>query len=383
MPHKVLFLVNTLCLGGTERNVALLCRHIDRNRFLPQVWVLHGGGELEQPVRQSGIEVRSLHRKWAYSPFFAIRVAREIDRSDADLIHAFLPTVAAYVGLARMVFGLRAPTVLSMGQSYLTSVHHKVVGSFNSCFDEVIVNSPSARQCALSVGFPKDRIHIIPNGHELSTYQQPVDRTAIRRSVAVGPDEVMLLTIGRLIDTKRVCDAVDATARLAGRWPVKLVVVGEGPEMVSLKQQAVKLGLGERVIFAGQRTDVPQLLEAADIFVFPSESEGLPNALIEASLARRPIVGCQVSGVVDVLCDDENALLVPPRQPHSIADAIGRLLEDTALAGRLAAAAQARAAREFTVEQWLDGHYDVYDRLLERKCGRHVNQLHEAPGASH
>ena len=382
MPHKALFLVNTLFLGGTERNVALLCRHIDRNRFLPQVWVLHGGGELEEPVRQSGIEVRSLHRKWAYSPFFAIRVAREIARIDADLIHAFLPTVAAYVGLSRAVCGLRKPTVLSMGQSYLTSLHHKVVGSFNSCFDEVIVNSPSARQCTLSVGVSEDRIHIIPNGHELSAYQQPVDRMAIRRSVGVGPDEVMLLTIGRLIDTKRVSDAVDATARLAGRWPVKLVVVGEGPEMLPLKQQAVNLGLGERVIFAGQRTDVPQLLEAADIFVFPSESEGLPNALIEASLARRPIVAakCRVSwtcsATVKTPCSFRRGNRTPLptqsggywRTPRWQA-ALPRLLR--------------RAAREFTVEQWLNGHYDVYDRLLERKCGRHVNQLHEAPGASH
>ena len=142
---KLLLLVNTLRVGGTERNVAELCRSIDRSRFRPEVWVLKGGGEYEQSVRESGVTVHNLNRQWAHDPVFALRTARSIAKADVDIVHAFLPTMAAYVGLGRAIAGLRQPTVLSWGQSCLQPFPKLVMRTVFRCFDEVVVNSPSAR----------------------------------------------------------------------------------------------------------------------------------------------------------------------------------------------------------------------------------------------
>jgi glycosyltransferase involved in cell wall biosynthesis len=361
---KILFVVNSLRVGGFERDVATLCKHIDTNRFRPEVWTLLDGGEYEDQVLRSGVRLRNLGRRWARSPWFAWKAAREISRSDADLIHAFLPTIATYAALARRCFGVRQPMVLSIGQSSTGRSDRWMFRWCSGAFDWLIANSRSAAELGTSLGFAPGRISVIPNGHEVGPGQRVIDRDWIRASLGVGKQDKMLLCVGRLINTKRVCDAVAAVGLLGAPANVKLVIVGEGPERPALEEQVRKLGLSGSVILAGQRNDVPDLLAAADVFVFPSETEGLPNALIEACLAGLPIVACSVGGVVDVVQDGQTALLVPPRRPHELAGAVHRILTDPVKAGGLAVAAQAQARKTYSIEQSLSALYDVYDQLL-------------------
>ncbi|MEX2140402.1 MAG: glycosyltransferase [Pirellulales bacterium] len=363
-PSKILFVVNSLCVGGFERDVATLCEHVDMNRFRPEVWILHGGGQFEEQVLRSGVRLRNLGRKWARSPLFAWKAAREISRTDADIIHAFLPTIATYAAFARTWFGVRQPMVLSMGQSCAGRSERWMFRWCSRTFDWLIANSRSAAELGKSLRFAEDRISVIPNGHQVERYQHRTDRERVRAALGLAADERMLLCVGRLTDTKRVCDAVAALDLLASSEAVKLVIVGDGPERGALEADAARRGLQGNVIFAGTRNDVPELLQAADIFIFPSETEGLPNALIEACLAGLPIVACQVAGVVDVVSDSETALLVAPRCPAELAAAVRRLLSNPNEADCLAKSAQARASSSYSIEQTLDSLYDVYERLL-------------------
>ncbi len=362
--HKLLFLVNTLRVGGFERDVAALCDSIDRDRFQPEIWVLHGGGEFEQQVVQSGIRVRDLGRKWARSPLFAWKTARDISRCDADLIHAFLPTVATYAALARTWIGVRQPMVLSIGQSTTLGIDRWMFHWCSRTFDWLVANSRSAADLGKKLGFAEEHISVIPNGHRVERYERVIDRDRVRASVGVSENDKLLLCVGRLTDTKRVCDAVAAVDILRKSEPVKLVIVGDGPERGALEAEVASRGLQETVVFAGMRSDVPDLLKAADLFVFPSETEGLPNALIEASLTGLPIVACRVEGVVDVVTDGESALLVAPRRPADLAAAVTRLLTSRVQADRLSTAARMHARSNYSIEQALDSLYDVYDRLL-------------------
>ena len=362
MPHKLLFLVNTLNVGGAERNVALFCRHIDRSRFEPEVWVLRGGGQFEDRVKSRGIRIRNFDRRWARNPWFALKMVREISRSDAELIHAFLPSIAIYGAFARRWFGLRQPLILSLGQAHAGPTERWMFRTCRRAFDWLIVNSRSAEELGKSLGFAPDRMSMIPNGHEVDEYRRIIDRERIRASVGVGLQERMLLCVGRLIASKRVCDAVAAMELL--QEPVKLVIVGDGPERGALQADVSRRGLNGKVVLAGERGNVADLLLAADCFLFPSESEGLPNALIEACLAGLPIVACRVGGVSDVVKDRETALLVPPRSPSALAAAVRRLLTDQHEAERLATTAQIRAKNRYGIEQSLNVLYDVYDRLL-------------------
>jgi glycosyltransferase involved in cell wall biosynthesis len=257
--------------------------------------------------------------------------------------------------------------VLSIGQSQTVRVERWMFRWCSRTFDWLVANSRSAAELGVSLGFDPERTSIVPNGHQLDRYQQNINRQSVRATVGVQPDEYMLLCVGRLIDTKRVCDAVDALHVLGAGVPAKLVIVGDGPQREALKGQVSKLGLGGQVVFAGQRNDVPDLLQAADFFVFPSETEGLPNSLIEACLARLPIVACRVGGVVDVVKNGETAILVSPRSPGELAAGLRRLLRDPVEADALAGAAQSHARQSYSVEQSLNALYDVYERLLCRR----------------
>jgi glycosyltransferase involved in cell wall biosynthesis len=304
---------------------------------------------------------------------FAWKTARQISLSDADLIHVFLPSIATYAAMARTCFGVRQPMVLSIGQSHTVPIERWMFRWCSRTFDWLVANSPSAEKLGRSLGFAPDRISLIPNGHEIDVYRRAIDRQSVRASLGVGAEERMLLCVGRLIDTKRVSDALAAMEHLGDACHAKLVIVGDGPLRGELVAEVSNRRLSGKVTFAGSRNDIADLLKVADIFLFPSETEGLPNALIEACLAGLPIVACSVRGVVDVVKDGETALLVRPRNPVALAGAVRRLLSHPAEGARLGAAASRRAQNSYSIEHSISALYDVYDRLLEARSQRRTD----------
>lgn len=368
-PKKVLFLINSLGTGGTERNVTMFCRHIDRTRYLPEVWILNDSGTSEQTVRDSGIVVRNLERRWARSPAFAIRTAWKIARAKFDLVHAFLPTIASYAVLGRYLFGFKMPFYLSIPTTKFPSpVMEKIISRyFTGCVDQVLVNSPSVGKYAVELGFDTQRMHLVPNGHYIAPYQQVYDREAIRAEFRVGPRDKFLLCVGRIIPTKRMIDLVAALRIVRQRFPQwRLVIVGDGPLLEQLQGQIAEAGLSDEIFLAGRGQNLVPLLCCADLFVFPSEVEGLPNAVIEAGLAGLPIVACNAPGVKDVIHHEETGLLVETRNPEAFAAAIINLFEHPDKAQRLATLAQQRMIAEYSTEASLESLYRAYDVGLQQ-----------------
>jgi glycosyltransferase involved in cell wall biosynthesis len=165
-------------------------------------------------------------------------------------------------------------------------------------------------------------------------------RAAIRAEFGAGPDQAIVLAVGRLAPQKAFGVLLDAAARWDDIEPRPLLVIaGEGPLAAGLRSRAASLGIPVR--FAGHRHDVPALLAAADVFVLPSVWEGQSLVLQEALRAAVPIVATRVGGTPDLTGEDA-AILVPPADPESLADAVRTVLADPALAARLRQAAAAR-----------------------------------------
>lgn len=368
MPRKILFLVNTLGFGGTERNVALLAERMDRSRYLPEVWTLLGGGVREERLRRAGVVLRSLNRPSVFNVPFALRAAREIAASDADLIQVFLPTFGFYMGLSHLVARSKKPWLMYEGTTHYPVAWKQWLQSavLRLGCRGGIANSEPVRDFLASLGLPKHSIEVIPNGHELEPFRAPVDREEVRAELRVPTNGRLILFVGRLIETKRVVDLLEATARLDRASGGHVRIVGDGPELKRLERRSAELGLDERVHFLGARPDVPRLLRAADLFVYPSELEGLSNAVIEAALSRLPIVACDVPGVRDVVRGDSEAILVRPRDPRALSEAIARLLADREEAERLGQAAGTRAEAEYRIENTLERLYVFYDRILKK-----------------
>jgi glycosyltransferase involved in cell wall biosynthesis len=180
--------------------------------------------------------------------------------------------------------------------------------------------------------------------------------------------------VSRLSPAKGIEDFIDAAARLAVRFPAaSFLIVGDGAPndagkeyRATLEQRAHAAGLGARLVFSGQRLDVPQLLAQMTVAVLPSLSEALSNALLESMAAGAPVVATDVGGNPEVVEDGVTGLLVPASAPELLAQAIGRLLESPAEAARLGAAGRAHVHDRFSVDRMVAATEQLYLGLLQK-----------------
>jgi glycosyltransferase involved in cell wall biosynthesis len=174
----------------------------------------------------------------------------------------------------------------------------------------------------------------------------------------------VILGVGRLKAPKDFSTLLMALASLEpGTYRAQ--IVGDGPERDRLELEAGELGLADSVDFLGEREDVPELLQGADVFVLPTRSEGLPVSVLEAMAAGLPVVASAVGGVPELVAS-ETGLLVPPGDPRALAVTIGQLLEDSGLRSRLGAAGRARVEEHFDLGRWGRAHVTLYTRELQK-----------------
>jgi glycosyltransferase involved in cell wall biosynthesis len=205
----------------------------------------------------------------------------------------------------------------------------------------VTVCGPFAAQLA-SRGIPRDRIHVEHMPIRASAPAPQDEASALQQKLVIPPDTQVLLTVGRLSKEKGHAELLRAVAML--RLPVRLVLVGDGPEAASLKALCTELQIDNLVTFAGHQTNVRPFYAIADVFVLPSHSEGSPNVLLEAVDANVPIVATTAGGIPEMVTSEINALLTPPRDVDALAAALSRMLADKPLQRKLA-----NAAREILV----------------------------------
>jgi glycosyltransferase involved in cell wall biosynthesis len=214
-----------------------------------------------------------------------------------------------------------------------------------------------------------ERVRLIWNGAPLDEFA-PVPRErgrAARRALGFAEDALVVGSIGRLSEQKGHRYLLEAAPPLLARHPrARLLVVGDGDLATPLHDQARALGIEDRTVFAGHRTDVPDLLGAIDVFCISSTYEGTPLALFEAMAAAKAIVSTAVDGCREVLEHGVTGLLVPPRDPAALTAALDRALSDEALRRSLADMAH-RASSRYDIRSCVAQIEAVYDEVLAEK----------------
>lgn len=221
-----------------------------------------------------------------------------------------------------------------------------------------VVHEGLRRYMVGELGVPPSRVRTIPNGVDTARFRPAAVDAGVRAELGAGPDDLLLGTVARLHPDKDHATLLHAFARLradAPSLPVRLALVGDGPERAPLERLARELEITERVCFAGDREDVARIVPQLDAFVLSSCTEGVPLVLIEAMASGVPCVSTAVGGIADLLADGAGET-VPPREPHALARALAALASDPARRAETGARARRTAVERHDFARVVDDY---------------------------
>jgi glycosyltransferase involved in cell wall biosynthesis len=369
---RALLLTGSLGPGGTELAVMALARGLARRgRVDPRVAVIGTAGRWGQALRAAGIPVDELglagplRRPRALARLLSL--ARLVRRERIDVLHTFLFDADVYGMLAARLGRPRA--VITTRRAIKSGRPHHLRGYrlTNRLVHRIVANSEAVRVFTLErERVAPDKVRVIPNGVDAARFAGG-DRERLRRELGVAADELLVGAVGTIKPVKGQAVLLEAAAPLlAARPDLKLVLAGTPTAGYGerLRARVREVGVSERVLLPGSVEQVPDLLAALDLFVLPSLSEGMSNALLEAMAAGRPIVATRVGGNAECLAEGEAGVLVPSDDADALRTALGELLDDPARRAELARRAAARARDEYGLDRMLARTEDLYGELL-------------------
>jgi glycosyltransferase involved in cell wall biosynthesis len=235
--------------------------------------------------------------------------------------------------------------------------------------DRLIAVSVEVQNDLVELGVaPETRFLVIPLGFDLERFSddaQRVERRArLRSEWGIADHELVITLIARLVPIKRVDRFLAAAAISVGRPDARFVIVGDGELRAQLACSDAARLLGERLVWAGFRRDMPDVCFASDVVVLTSDNEGTPVSLIEAQAAAVPVVSTDVGGVRSVVTDGITGLLAGREDIAALAERLDHLLRDPVLRGRMGAAGRDHATSRFTLTRLADDHARLYNELL-------------------
>lgn len=320
------------------------------------------GGWLSDHFRRKGFRTTRFPVPSSFAPRSVHRLAGLLQRERVNVAHAH--EFACAVHGAGASAAAKIPCVITMhGEDYREERLFRRVAlrwAAGRSRALVAVSRATARDLARSLFVGPGRIEVVLNGIAAS---DDGDGGAVRRELGVEPREPFFLSVGslRMVKGHRVLvRALDALRLRRPELPWKAAIAGRGRERPWLERYVTEHGLGDRVRLLGHRDDLSSLLRAADVFVLPSISDGLPVALLEAMFAAKPTVASSVGGVPEVVRHEETGLLVPPSQPDELSTALARLCSNPALQMRLGTTARREVSARFTVDAMVDAYVRLY-----------------------
>jgi glycosyltransferase involved in cell wall biosynthesis len=383
--RRVLHLIPTLSLGGAELFVERLARAQRGSSFEAVVCAMHRGGPVEARLVAAGVPcvrldvVRaSVRRPWraAADARLLLRGVRAIVReqridviqthlSDAD----WLGFLAARREHVPCVMTFHNPTLLPQNRQgrdlrsrlrrALQSRMYRRASALIAVSDEV-----KAALCTIS-GVRAERVHVVHSGIDPRPPVTPAERAElrVRHASLVEGASPLLVSAGRLVESKGHELVIETLPHLVAAHPrLRLWIAGEGPLAGALGERARELRVSDHVRWLGNRDDLPELLDLADLFITGTRFEGLGLAAAEAQQAGLAVVGFRVSGIRDVVVDGETGLLVPDGDVRALAGAVGELLADPARRARMGAAGRVHSAR-FEIEHARRATEEIYRRV--------------------
>jgi glycosyltransferase involved in cell wall biosynthesis len=368
---RVLFMLVQLDAGGSERVVLDLVRGLDRDRFDPYV-VAFKGGVLESELCELCVNVFLIDKKHGFDLSAMRQVARIIRENRIAVVnaHHYMPFFYSFLGARLLNRRKLIYTEHSVPEvEIIVSGKHEAIFRHLLAHLDAVVGVSRAVTERFKMHYPRhaDKFRTILNGVDLTRFGLTGNRDAIRTELALSSEHFVVGIVANFRRVKNHACLVRAVARLKDSLPqLRVVIVGTGfpddqenseAEVRSLIRQ---LDVEKMFILVGQRHDVPRLLAALDLFCLPSFSEGLPVSLLEAMACGLPVIGSDVSGIVEVIRDRETGLLFPSDDDAELSLLMTEMIGNQSLRRLLGHNGQEFVARNHGFPGWIN----AYSQLL-------------------
>ncbi len=378
---KVYHLIPSFWTGhGPSSGIMAQIQSQDHREFDFSIWSLYAPPPALDPqamLSKAGLGYRVFPMG---SSFLDVRVlrplVRQLRREPPDILHCHLvranlygPIAARLAGVKRVICTIRGIDEYITSPGLIPRAVRLVERLTAGWVAKYVAVSEAARQAMIAhLELSPRKIVTILNAVDLTPFQRPRgDGSAVRAELGLAPGAVVVGSVGNLLPLKNYANLLRWFGDLSARFPqVQLLIIGEGKERQGLERLIGELHLTDKVRLPGFRADIPEVLGALDIFAFPSLSEGLPRAVMEAMAAGLPCVAMDVGGNAEAVVDGLTGFVVSPEDAPGFKDALIRLIKDGELRKKLGEAGKKRAFTLFNPKRLAAQYAELYRAVLNR-----------------
>jgi glycosyltransferase involved in cell wall biosynthesis len=353
--------------GGAENMLLRLARALRARGDEPTIATMSHGWMTER-AEADGVPIWIAPQRPGLDLPWVVQFARRLHRARADVLHTHDFAMNTFGAAAALL--ARVPAISTIhGRHWVTdrprrALAYRVLRRLGVPI--VAVSEDLAGFLVTGLRVPRAQLEVVHNGIPIPdrpVSDSPDRRASARAALGIPEDLALVVAVGNLYPVKDHATLVRAIARLPA---ARVAIAGRGDQEAPLRALAAQLGLADRVHLLGLRDDVETVFAAADVFVQPSLSEGLPLAVLEAMATGLPVVATSVGGIPEVIADGRTGLLVPASDPLALAAALAKVLSSPDLAKSLGRSGRERALAEFSVEQMTERYRRLYGERLDR-----------------
>ena len=363
-PISITMVTLNLQVGGLERVVVDMTLALAEQGHKLSVIALRGGGPLEEPLKNAGVELQLLNCGDGLRVAYLQKLATALARLAPDLVHSHGEAALFYCGAQRLLSSVG----IYRGFAHVHSRHGyedvSTKGIWRNrighagCDQVVCVSQDLANHCRDNERVPDSKLHTVINGVNLKPYRALADLTFVEGKPVIGH-------VARLAEVKNQTLLLRAFAVVVKQMPAaQLSVVGDGPERAALTKLSAELGIENSVTFHGETSDVPNKLRETHIFCLSSDSEGTPVSVIEALAAGRPVVATSVGGLPALVSEDAG-VLSPAGDAQALGTALLKVYANKESYLSYQAGARNAPAGQHDAEAMLESYLEIYAKALK------------------
>jgi len=370
MKIRVLHIVLSMETGGLENGIVNLTNNADADNYTVDVLCLRERGELADRITNPNSQVLFDNDR-SHSLLTAIKkIYKTCKTGNYHVIHShgFTTMLAGYIA------GKLARTPIIMngehGTLYHSSSKQRIAQKilFKKMNANLTVSEDLIREIRESFNLGDDNFQAIINGVDTEKFKPDKKIGAqIRQDLNLSNSDILIGSVGRLVEVKNYKSLINAFSLICHEQPhVHLVLAGSGPERKSLENQINHYQLNKRIHLLGRRDDIPRIMNAIDIFVLPSFSEGLSNTLLEAMSCGTPVIASDVGGNGEIIVPQITGYLYESNNDNGLANLLGKLVNNPKHIQQLSELAREHILVNYSLSSMVNNYEAVYSKLMHK-----------------